>query len=334
MDAMKNAKDKVKETLTGVKNAPGVKNGWFSESEVMWPGQKFSLQVEEVVFHQKSDYQDVLVFKSSTYGMVLVLDGVIQLTERDEFAYQEMITHLPMFAHPNPKKVLIIGGGDGGVLREVVKHPTVEKIDMCEIDDVVIQCAKDYFGESTATAYADPRLNLVQGDAAEYIRREGHERYDVIVCDSSDPVGPAESLFQPAFYEAMANALEPGGITCTQGECQWLHLELIEKVVAACASLFNQVEYGYTTIPTYPSGQIGFVLCSNNPQDGALTSPRRAPPAGMALRYYRPAVHRAAFVLPAFAHAAVQRARAKGGLPARDNEDEEAVAGGGGCIVS
>ena len=109
-------------------------DGWFGESETMWPGQRFSIQVEEVLLNGRSEFQDILVFKSKTYGTVLVLDGVIQVTERDEFSYQEMITHLPLFAHKNPKKVLIIGGGDGGVLREVAKHPGVTEIHMCEID--------------------------------------------------------------------------------------------------------------------------------------------------------------------------------------------------------
>ncbi len=111
-----------------------IRDGWFAETEAMWPGQKFCIEVEEVLLNGRSEFQDILVFRSKTYGNVLILDGVIQVTERDEFAYQEMIAHLPLFAHPNPKKVLIIGGGDGGVLREVVKHPGVQEIHMCEID--------------------------------------------------------------------------------------------------------------------------------------------------------------------------------------------------------
>ena len=129
---------------SGVKLTPSssrdilIKDGWFSETEAMWPGQKMSIQVDEVLLNGRSEFQDILVFKSSTYGTVLVLDGVIQVTERDEFSYQEMITHLPMFANKNPKKVLIVGGGDGGVLREVAKHPGVQEIHMCEIDQQVM----------------------------------------------------------------------------------------------------------------------------------------------------------------------------------------------------
>jgi len=128
---------------SGVKLTPSssaatlVKDGWFSETEAMWPGQKFCIQVDEVLLNGRSEFQDILVFKSATYGTVLALDGVIQVTERDEFSYQEMITHLPMFANKDPKKVLIVGGGDGGVLREVAKHPGVQQIHMCEIDQQV-----------------------------------------------------------------------------------------------------------------------------------------------------------------------------------------------------
>lgn len=124
-------------------------------------GQRFSLQVEKVLFHARSDFQDVLLFQSTSYGKVLVLDGVIQATEHDEMAYQEMIVHMPLFAHPNPRKVLIIGGGDGGVLREVAKHPSVEVIHMCEIDKMVIDVSKQFMGDTLATSYDDPRLTLV-----------------------------------------------------------------------------------------------------------------------------------------------------------------------------
>ena len=303
---------------------------WFSESEVLWPGQKFSLKVEKVLYRGKSKFQDILVFESSTYGKVLVLDGVIQLTERDEFAYQEMISHLPLFAHPEPKRVLIVGGGDGGVLREVARHRCVEVIDMCEIDDVVVQVAKDHFPTTTGS-YSDPRLTLVHDDAAKFlaalvgeeitlnddaaalIQQRKDFRYDVIIVDSSDPVGPAETLFQPQFYDAIRHALAPGGIACAQGECIWLHLPLIANVLTACGDIFPTVNYAYCTIPTYPSGQIGFILCSLDPAPNALTQPKRAPSSEFQsnLRYYTPAIHTAAFVLPRFAATAIENATSR-----------------------
>jgi len=209
-------------------------DGWFYEEEKMlpassmkddvtsenWqelystslsPGQRFSLKVEEVLLNGKSEFQDIIVFKSSHYGNVLVLDGCIQVSERDEFSYQEMITHIPMFANRCPKRVLIIGGGDGGVLREVLKHSSVEKVDMVEIDQMVVEVAKLYFRGSTATSFTDPRVTLRFEDAARYVRElPGDVKYDCIICDSSDPVGPAASLFTPEFYQNMFNALTPG----------------------------------------------------------------------------------------------------------------------------
>ncbi|PWA83519.1 spermidine/spermine synthase [Artemisia annua] len=136
-------------------NISSVIPGWFSEISPMWPGEAHSLKVEKILFQGKSDYQDVMVFQSATYGKVLVLDGVIQLTERDECAYQEMITHLPLCSIPNPKKVLVIGGGDGGVLREVARHSSVEHIDICEIDQMVVDVSKDYFPD-VAVGYEAP----------------------------------------------------------------------------------------------------------------------------------------------------------------------------------
>lgn len=283
-------------------------DGWFSESEVMWPGQRMSLKVENVLFHEKSSFQDVLVFDSTTYGRVLVLDGVIQLTERDEAAYQEMITHLPMFAHKNPKRVLIVGGGDGGVLREVARHECVETITMCEIDPLVCDVSKKFFTSTMATAFNDPRLTLLHQDAAVFLKNLTNEdKYDVIVVDSSDPVGPAESLFEIEFYASLKKALRPDGIVCTQGECIWLHLDLITKVMENFGQLFPNVNYAVTSVPTYPSGQIGFVLSSLN-QDGGLNTPKRDIKQEE-LKYYSKEIHSSAFTLPNFAERKISTVR-------------------------
>mmetsp|Transcript_28720 Transcript_28720/g.92017 ORF Transcript_28720/g.92017 Transcript_28720/m.92017 type:complete len:330 (+) Transcript_28720:77-1066(+) len=286
-----------------------VRDNWFTENEVMWPGQAMSLKVEEVLFEGRSKFQDILVFRSSTYGTVLVLDGVIQLTERDEHAYQEMIAQLPLHSHPNPQSVLIVGGGDGGVLREVCRHPDVASVTMCEIDELVCDVAKKYLSHSTATAFDDPRVTLVHADAAEYVK-DKCDAYDVVIVDSSDPIGPAETLFTSSFYSCLRKAMRPGAIMCNQGECIWLHLPLIADCLRSCHEIFPSVDYAYTTIPTYPSGQIGFLLCSTA-AGAVLRRPLREPTPEMQaqLKYYSPAAHAAAFILPRFAEETVAAVR-------------------------
>ncbi|CAJ0587096.1 unnamed protein product, partial [Mesorhabditis spiculigera] len=266
-----------------------------------WPGQAFSLQIREVLYHEKSKYQDVLVFKSETYGNVLVLDGIIQCTERDEFSYQEMLAHLPMFAHPNPKKVLIIGGGDGGILREVLKHSGVEQVTMCEIDQMVIDVSKKFL-PGMSTSFSDPKLNLFVGDGFEFLKNHKNQ-FDVIITDSSDPVGPAESLFGESYYELLRDALNDTGILSSQGECPWIDLPLVGKVYTFCRRLFPAAKYAIASVPTYTSGLMGYIVCGRE-EKRDLSTPTRILTEDqvkeMKLRYYNSEVHRAAFALPQF----------------------------------
>ncbi|KAJ8547796.1 hypothetical protein K7X08_021032 [Anisodus acutangulus] len=286
--------------------------GWFSEISPLWPGEAHSLKVEKILFQGKSDYQNVMVFQSSTYGKVLVLDGVIQLTERDECAYQEMITHLPLCSIPNPKKVLVIGGGDGGVLREVSRHSSVEQIDICEIDKMVVEVAKQFFPD-VAVGYEDPRVNLHIGDGVAFLKNVPAGTYDAVIVDSSDPIGPAQELFEKPFFETIARALRPGGVVSTQAESIWLHMHIIEEIVANCRQIFKgSVNYAWTTVPTYPSGMIGFMLCSTegpavdfknpiNPIDDESGPKTLAP-----LKFYNPEIHQASFCLPSFAKRVIE----------------------------
>ncbi|KAJ8630414.1 hypothetical protein MRB53_023737 [Persea americana] len=282
--------------------------GWFSEISPMWPGEAHSLKVEKILFQGKSEYQNVMVFQSSTYGKVLVLDGVIQVTERDECAYQEMIVHLPLCSIPNPKKVLVIGGGDGGVLREVSRHSSVEHIDICEIDAMVVDVSKQFFPE-LAVGYGDPRVSLHVGDGVAFLKSVDEGTYDAIIVDSSDPIGPAQELFEKPFFESVAKALRPGGVVCTQAESIWLHMHIIEDIVSVCRQIFKgSVNYAWTTVPTYPSGVIGFMLCSTegpqvdfrhpvNPIDEKDEQSKAKEP----LKFYNSEIHSAAFCLPSFA---------------------------------
>jgi len=283
---------------------------WFSEVNEQWKGQAMSLEVKEMLFDKKSEYQHVQVFESnSPFGTVLLLDGVIQITDLDECAYQEMIAHLPLFSHENPERVLIIGGGDGGVLREVCRHACVKEVVICEIDKMVIECGAKYFPR-VATAWKDPRVSLHCGDGAAFVKSKKNH-FDVIICDSSDPVGPATSLFTAEFYKAMREALRPGGKVSTQAETTWLDLDLIQHLAVESRKQYDCVEYAYTQIPTYPCGMIGFLICSLAPEDtkdskqqaASCKKPRRALADEMAksLNYYSKEMHTASFVLPAFA---------------------------------
>ncbi|KAG2381712.1 hypothetical protein C9374_006096 [Naegleria lovaniensis] len=279
------------------------KEGWFSElSEEMWPGEAASLKVKQVLHHEKSQFQDILVFDSETYGRVLVLDGVIQCTERDEFSYQEMMAHLPLVAlNHEPKKVCVIGGGDGGVVREILKHPSIEEIHLCEIDEGVINASKKFLPHMNM-AFNSEKLKVHTYDGAVFLKN--HKNcFDVVIVDSSDPVGPAESLFGPEFYKTCKEALNEKGILCTQAESIWLHLDIISKMKDFIVDIFPKVSYAYTSIPTYPSGVIGFFLCSKDSENDCKEPKRMdwCQSAADSLKYYTPQIHKASFVLPAFA---------------------------------
>lgn len=245
-----------------------------------------------------------------------------------------MMAHIPLYSHPNPKKVLVIGGGDGGVIREIARHPSITDIVICELDADVISVSKQYL-PSMAVGFDDPRVTVHIMDGAKFMAQH-KSTFDIIITDSSDPVGPASVLFETPFYTAMYESLRPGGIVCTQAECIWLHLNLIQPLIKAITPLFQTVEYAYVTIPSYPSGQIGFVIATKADMsildelaftddtaeeegkveigndttkplknDVGCKFPKRIPEEGVRLKYYTPEVHSAAFVLPAFAKRAI-----------------------------
>ncbi|GAA5854577.1 hypothetical protein JCM9279_005697 [Rhodotorula babjevae] len=289
---------------------PLIVDGWFREISEQWPGdgtagQAMTLRVEKVLHVEKSLYQDVLVFKSTDHGNVLVLDGAIQCVERDEFSYQEMIAHLPLASHPNPEKVLVIGGGDGGVLREVLKHPSVKSATLCDIDEAVPRVSKLYLPHMAA-GYDDPRVTLFIGDGFKFLNDYKNE-FDVIITDSSDPVGPANSLFQKPYFQLLKESLRAGGTISTQGECIWLHLPLINDLMSMSRGLFAKAEFGWTSIPTYPSGTIGFVVATLD-GDRDLRTPVRDL---QNCRYWSKAVHKQAFTLPTFAQKVVDQSLQK-----------------------
>ncbi|XP_066261790.1 spermidine synthase [Euwallacea similis] len=278
-----------------------IRNGWFSEISDMWPGQAFSLRVKELLFQGKSDYQDVLVIQTENHGKALVLDGILQCTEFDEFSYQEMITFLPLNAHPNPEKVLIIGGGDGGVAREVAKHPRVKQIVQVEIDRLVIDQSKKHLA-FMAKGFESEKLTLLVQDGFEYMKNHTNE-FDVVITDSSDPVGPAVNLFTESYFHLLKTALKSNGVISSQAGTLWTDVNHIKQTMKNCGKHFPVVKYATSNVPTYPNGQIGYLVAA---LDGSrdVTKPilrfTDEDIEEMKLRYYNPQIHEASFVLPTY----------------------------------
>ncbi len=248
----------------------------------------------------RTEYQRLEVVQSEKLGKLLLLDDVIHLCEADEFAYHEMIVHPAMHAHPSPKKVLIIGGGDGGTAREVLKHD-VDEVHLCEIDKAVIDICRKHFPD-ISKSFDDPRLKVFIEDGNVFLdSRKGD--YDIIIVDSSDPVGPAKVLFSEGFYRKIHDALKEDGIAATQSEGMFFDRNTIIELFRFNRKIFPMLEYYYALVPTYPSGTIGFSFCSK--RYGPLEDVRET---GLEFKYYSPEIHRAAFVLPAFMKKALQEA--------------------------
>ncbi|KAL5513867.1 hypothetical protein ACEPAG_2628 [Sanghuangporus baumii] len=281
---------------------PSIADGWYREISSEWPGQALTLKVNKILHVEKSKYQDVLVFESATYGNVLVLDSVTQCTERDEFSYQEMIAHLPLACHPNPKRVLVIGGGDGGVVREVLKHDSVESVVLCDIDEAVVRVSKQFL-PNMSSLLCDARVTVFIGDGFKFLA-ENAAKYDVIITDSSDPDGPAASLFSKPYFRRVYDALTPDGIACSQSECLWIQkdLPLIRELHVVHAAIFPTVHYAFVSVPTYPGGQIGFTVAAKSARCNVKTPLRKV----MGCRYYNAEVHGAAFTLPEFGRALLE----------------------------
>ncbi len=242
---------------------------------------------------RKSPYQKIEIFDTDFFGRVLMLDGLVQTTTRDEFFYHEMLVHPAMMSHPSPDDVLIIGGGDGGALREVLLYP-VKQATLVEIDGEVITACKEYF-PWLGRALRDRRVRLEVGDGNRFIR-ETSRKFDVILVDSSDPVGPSLILHQREFYARLKERLTPGGLVAAQAGAPIYHLDHLQKKMSFLRRLYKYASFYLGPVPTYPGGLWSYVFLSDkiNP----LRVPKRRLRAG--LRYYNPDIHRAAFALPEF----------------------------------
>lgn len=255
-------------------------------------------RVVGVVFSGTSPFQHVEILETAGMGRMLLNDGIIMITERDEFVYHEMMAHVPLFTHPSPRRVLVVGGGDGGTVREVLRHPAVERCRMVEIDAMVVEACREHI-PSTAGSLDDPRVDLTIGDAVAFVG-ETEERYDVVLVDSSDPVGPAKSLFGVEFYRNVHRVLWEGGIVVSQGESPFYEGTAQKELLGVLGEVFEHRHlYNFTNM-TYPGGLWSFTAASHGLCPVRDFDPARVPAAGIRFRYYNERVHRASFALPQF----------------------------------
>ena len=271
---------------------------WIEEKLEIKNGRALKVRITKSLEKIKSEFQEIEVVESQSFGKILLIDEVIMLTEADEFCYHEMIAHVPLCVHPKAKKVLVIGGGDGGTVREILKHDSVNEVDVCEIDEKVIEISKRHF-PYLANSFDDPKVKIYCEDGNKFVKSHKDE-YDIIIVDSSDPIGPAEVLFRREFYEAIFQALKDDGIIVAQAESFFYHQKIIKSLFSFIRDIYPISEYYYTLVPTYPSGIIGFTFCSKKYHPINDFNEIEALKLNN-LKYYDRGIHKAAFNLPTFA---------------------------------
>lgn len=273
---------------------------WFEET--LHPGLHTRLRIDKLLYEGKSDHQHLILFENPEFGRVLALNGVVQTTERDEFIYHEMLAHVPLLAHGRAREVLIIGGGDGGMLEEVLKHESVERATLVEIDAGVIDFSKRYLRSICGNAFEDPRTEIVIADGVDYVERTDR-RYDVVIVDSTDPVGPGEVLFTERFYTACKRVLAPGGLLVTQNGVPFLQGDELQSTLTVFKRLFADATCYTATVPGYVGGCMAFGWGTDDRylrQVPLAELERRYAAMSLETRYYTPAVHQAAFALPGY----------------------------------
>lgn len=273
---------------------------WFTEDQTK--NLRISVRVKEVLFSGESLFQKVLVMDTFEFGRLLALDNIIQTNIKDEFVYHEMITHVGLNTHPNPKKVLIIGGGDGGAVREIVKHKGVEKVVHVEIDQMVIDVAKKYFPE-LSIGFKDPRVEILVADGIKHVK-DNKNTYDMIIVDSTDPIGPAVGLFGKDFYQDVYEALTEDGLFVAQTETPFFFENVIKEVTASVSEIFPIMRLFHAVVPTYPGGYWAFTMGSKK-HDPLAVDTDKLPI--LDTKWYSPEIHKSAFVLQPFVRALLRR---------------------------
>ncbi len=283
---------------------------WINETLYDGWGQHF--RVERELVRVRSEFQDIVIFESETHGRVLMLDGIVQITEGDEFVYQEMMVHVPLLAHGAAKAVLIIGAGDGGVLRRVLQHRTVSRAVMVEIDGDVIRLSKEFLPSVAGNAWDDTRAQVIVGDGIDYIKHAPSDAFDVVIVDSTDPVGAGEVLFTDLFYEHCARVLTSDGIVVNQCGVPFMQADELRETSLRRAKFFTHVSAYVAAVPTYVGGFMTLGIAAKG--QGLMTADAamirsRAAAAGIldTTRYWTPEIHVGAFNLPPYIGCLVAR---------------------------
>jgi spermidine synthase len=266
---------------------------WFTDRET--DHLRVEHGIKRILYQGRSKYQEIAVIEGMDFGRMLILDGVIQLSQRDEFVYHEMLTHVPLLTHPKPEKVLVIGGGDGGTVREVLKHPEVRRVHLVDIDAMVLDVCREYFPE-LAGSLDDPRVTVHIADGIEFVKTR-RQAFDVILIDSTDPEGPGEGLFTEDFYGNVAGALRKEGSMAMQSGSSVFTPELVQQTYEKVSSQFTAVWVYTASVPTYSVAPFSLMLAAKRHLDPTL--PRRQP-KGPGMRYYSPEIHKASFALPPY----------------------------------
>jgi spermidine synthase len=289
------------------------KKSWIAETLFDDLGFRMTFAVDKVLYELQTEHQHLVLFEQPYFGKMLMLDGATQISKRDEFIYQEMMSHVPLFAHGNAREVLIIGGGDCGIAEEVLKHKTVGRLTQVEIDPKVIEFAKEHFPEFTRPVFADHRFESVIGDGAKYVAKTDR-RFDVIIVDSTDPTGPGKVLFSEKFYAACRRCMTKGGVLVTQNGVPFFQKKELTASMTRLRRLFADVSCYVAAIPTYVGGHMAMGYATDNRRLRKLpakTIAQRYRKAGtFRTQYWTPEVHVAAFAQPRFIAELVTKAKA------------------------
>lgn len=267
---------------------------WYDE--VFHDRTRFGLRVTRHLHSEQSPYQKIDVVETEDFGRVLILDGVMQTSERDEFYYHEMLAHPAMIVAPSVRRVLVIGGGDGGAVSQVLRHPGVEHVVMVEIDRRVVEVCREHL-PSIGTAWDDPRLELLFDDGVRYVKEAAVDPFDVVILDGSDPVGPSAGLFDESFYRGCSRVLKPGGIFALQSEPPFWYREVFLEIQKTLRRTFSQVRPYFGPVPLYTASPMSYTLAGDRVDPDAIDEDRAAA-VEPGSRYYNRDVHRAAFAIP------------------------------------